>query len=41
MFTRFEEIDYLTKVFPNKISFVDAAMMLTFKKTTVHFTILV
>ncbi|NLL34860.1 MAG: alcohol dehydrogenase catalytic domain-containing protein [Clostridiales bacterium] len=32
MFTRFEEIDYLTKVFPNKISFVDAAMMLTFKE---------
>ncbi|MDR0819263.1 MAG: zinc-binding dehydrogenase [Oscillospiraceae bacterium] len=27
-----EDIDFLTKVFPNEISFVDAAMMLTFKE---------
>lgn len=32
MFMRGEEIDYLTKVFPKEISFVDAAMMLTFKE---------
>jgi len=32
LFMRFDEIDYLTKVFPKEISFVDAAMMLTFKE---------
>jgi threonine dehydrogenase-like Zn-dependent dehydrogenase len=32
MFMRGEEIDFLTKVFPKEISFVDAAMMLTFKE---------
>jgi threonine dehydrogenase-like Zn-dependent dehydrogenase len=31
-FTSGEEIDFLTKVFPPEISFVDAAMMLTFKE---------
>ena len=32
MFMRGEDIDYLTKVFPKEISFVDAAMILTFKE---------
>jgi L-iditol 2-dehydrogenase len=32
MFMMGEEIDFLTKVFPKEISFVDAVMMLTFKE---------